>query len=218
MTAIFVNGEDPHKVTAAGMSGKPLNEVTKAERQNAKPANFGAIYGVGARGLIAIAWKTYGVVLTEDEAGEWLSVFARTFPDQVRWRSRHADQCEREGRIVMGRDASKGVGRIFPLSRMPAGKSSYTRSANYPVQGACADASMLALEAIDRLLFEQGIAGGPVAWLHDELVLEVPEADAPRAKELLEQAMTDAFAEIFPGAPLQGLVEAKIGDNWSEVK
>jgi DNA polymerase I-like protein with 3'-5' exonuclease and polymerase domains len=57
MTAIFVNGEDPHKVTASGMTGKPLDAVTKAERQNAKPVNFGAVYGCGAGGLVAIAWK-----------------------------------------------------------------------------------------------------------------------------------------------------------------
>ena len=48
-------------------------------------------------------------------------------------------------------------------------------------------------------------------------MLEVLEADAPKAKELLEKAMVEAFAETFPGAR-KGLVEAKIGDNWSEVK
>jgi DNA polymerase-1 len=76
----------------------------------------------------------------------------------------------------------------------------------------------LALEAIDRLLFEHGIDGGPILWMHDEIVLEVPEADAERAKELLERAMTEAFATTFPGAPLQDLVEARIGDTWAEVK
>jgi DNA polymerase-1 len=218
MTLIFINGEDPHKVTAAGMSGKTLDEVTKAERQAAKPVNFGIIFGCGARGLMVTAWKTYGVILTDAESSEWLHVFARTFPDHNIWRRRHADQCEREGRIVMGRDASRGIGRIFPLSRMPAGKSGYTRSANYPIQGACDDASMRALELVDQRLFEHGIAGGPVLWLHDEIICEVPEADAPKAKEILEQSMVEAFAEIFPGAPLKDLVEVKIGDNWSEVK
>jgi DNA polymerase I-like protein with 3'-5' exonuclease and polymerase domains len=77
---------------------------------------------------------------------------------------------------------------------------------------------MLALEAVDRLLFEAGFEGGPVIWMHDEIVLEVPEADAERARALLVQAMTDAFAETFPGAPLNGLVDVLIGDNWAAVK
>ena len=77
---------------------------------------------------------------------------------------------------------------------------------------------MLALAAIDDLLFERGIDGGPVAWLHDEIVIEVPEADARRASDLLAQAMTDAFAETFPGAPLNGLVVPKSGLNWGAAK
>jgi DNA polymerase I-like protein with 3'-5' exonuclease and polymerase domains len=77
---------------------------------------------------------------------------------------------------------------------------------------------MLALETIDRMLFEEGIEGGPVIWMHDEIVLEVSAADALKAKELLERAMVDAFAETFPGAPLSGLVEVKIGHDWAEVK
>ena len=91
-------------------------------------------------------------------------------------------------------------------------------SCNLPVQGACADASMLALAAIDELLFEHGINGGPVAWLHDEIVLEVPTEHAVKAAELLVKAMLDAFAETFPGAPLNGLVEANSGLNWAAAK
>ena len=118
----------------------------------------------------------------------------------------------------MGKDAGKGVGRIFPFSRLRPGKRGYTESCNYPVQGACADSSMLALEAIDQLLFEHGIDGGPVIWMHDEIVLEVPEADALKAKELLEKAMTDAFAETFPGAPLTAWSRRRSATTWSDVK
>ncbi len=101
---------------------------------------------------------------------------------------------------------------------MAEGKSFYTRSCNLPIQGACADAAMLALAAIDRMLFEEGIEGGPVAWVHDEILIEVAKADAERASVLLIKAMTDAFAETFPGAPLNGLVEAHIGMNWADAK
>jgi DNA polymerase I-like protein with 3'-5' exonuclease and polymerase domains len=56
---------------------------------------------------------------------------------------------------------------------------------------------MLALAAIDEALCEEGINGGPVAWLHDEIVLEVPIGEAMRAAELLEDAMVKTFAEPF---------------------
>ena len=45
---------------------------------------------------------------------------------------------------------------------------------------------------------DRGINGGPVAWLHDEIVLEVPSEHAVKAAELLVKAMLDAFAETFP--------------------
>jgi DNA polymerase I-like protein with 3'-5' exonuclease and polymerase domains len=77
---------------------------------------------------------------------------------------------------------------------------------------------MLALAAVDQLLFEEGIDGGPVAWLHDEIVMEIACEHADRAAALLAQAMTKAFAETFPGAPLEGLVEPHIGNSWGEAK
>ena len=90
-----------------------------------------------------------------------------------------------------------------------------TLCCNAPVQGACADAAMLALTWIDAALSEAGITGGPVLFVHDEIVLEVPEADAERAGALLVEAMTRAFAATFPNAPLTGLVELRIQAAWT---
>ena len=86
------------------------------------------------------------------------------------------------------------------------------------MQGACADAAMRALTIVERLLFNAGIEGGPVAWLHDEILLELPGADAEKAATLLQQAMTEAFAATFPGAPLNQLVKIGSGRTWCEAK
>ena len=79
----------------------------------------------------------------------------------------------------------KGMAAFYPRSWLAKDASFYTRGCNLPIQGACADAAMLALAAIDRMLFEEGIEGGPVAWVHDEILLEVAQADAERASVLL---------------------------------
>ena len=63
---------------------------------------------------------------------------------------------------------------------------------------------MLALAYVDDRLFEAGIEGGPVAWLHDEIVLEVREDQAERAAEILKQSMIDGFAETFPARRSMG--------------
>ena len=67
-------------------------------------------------------------------------------------------------------------------------------------------------------MFEAGIDGGPVARLHDEIVLEVRTDQVALAAKIFKQAMIDGFAETFPSAPLNGLVEPQIGQNWGEAK
>jgi DNA polymerase-1 len=218
MTAAFEKGLDLHRITAARMLGKTPEEVTAEERDAAKPVNFGACYGLGVKGLVRSAWDRYSIVLTDDEADLWLRAFKDAYPQLTRWRREHAWKCEDAQRVVIGKDAPRGRGRFFPKSRLKPGKSYYTRACNLPVQGSCADASMLALAAVDNALFDAEIDGGPIAWLHDEIVLEVPIEDAERAAALLKQAMVTAFAETFPGAPLRDLVEPRVGLGWGEAK
>ena len=142
------------------------------------------------------------------------------------WREDHANLCRARGCVRIGAKAGEDEGRIhrFAWNAAPkpgertGGEFSYTQSCNLPVQGACADASMLALALIDKALPAYGIAGGPVIWCHDEIVLEVREEDAERAAALLEEAMTLAFEQIFPGAPLTGLVSVHTGRSWEETK
>jgi DNA polymerase-1 len=110
-------------------------------------------------------------------------------------------------------DADEASGRRTPLPWR--GVLKRTLCCNAPVQGACAEAAMLALILIDAALVEAGIEGGPVLFVHDEIVLEVPEADAERAGVLLTDCMTRAFAATFPNAPLSHLVELKVREAWS---
>jgi DNA polymerase-1 len=94
----------------------------------------------------------------------------------------------------------------------------YTLCCNAPIQGACADVSMLALLKIDSALREARIDGGPILFVHDEIVIEVPEKDAEQAEKILKACMEAAFIETFPEAPRNRLVSTKIGTNWAEAK
>jgi DNA polymerase-1 len=220
MTRVFERGEDLHVLTArtmlgldeAGWLSLPEDE-RKQHRKHAKPVNFGRLYGQGARGLVASAWAQYGLILDLATAQAWIRAFEKTYPDYTRWCRTFSRACERSGRIPIGREG----GRIHEI-HWNSDRYRYTQCLNLPIQGACADAFMLALAMIDAALFEAGIEGGPVAAPHDEIVLEVPEADAARAAVLLKEAMTAAFVATFPGAPLRDLVAVKIGRSWAETK
>ncbi len=220
MTRVFERGEDLHALTArtmlgldeAGWLSLPKDE-RKQHRKHAKPVNFGRLYGQGAKGLVASAREQYGLIIDLTMAKESIGAFEAAYPDFARWCRAFARACERSGRIPIGREG----GRIHEIHWNAEGYR-YTQCLNLPIQGACADAFMLALAMIDAALFEAGIEGGPVAAPHDEIVLEVPQADAARAADLLREAMTAAFAATFPGAPLRDLVAVKIGRSWAETK
>ena len=218
MTEVFEQGLSLHKLTAARMLNTMPDRVSESEKQGAKAVNFGAVYGIGAAKLAESAWKNYQLILDVAEAKQWLNAFAQAYPVFARWRSDNHARCSAVRRILIGKDASQGLGRVFPFSRLPPGNEGYTRCCNLPVQGACADASMLALAYVDDRLFNARINGGLVAWLHDEFVLEVRANQAEHAAEILKQSMIDGFAETFPGAPLNGLVEPHKGMSWGEAK
>jgi DNA polymerase-1 len=200
------------------MLGVTPDQVSKEERRGAKNVNFGATYGIGAKTLAATAWNNYQLVLDLTEAKRWLDAFAQAYPVFARWRQENYARCSASRRILIGKDAAQGFGRVFPFSRLKSGDTGYTQSCNMGIQGACADASMLALALIDDRLFDANIDGGLVGWLHDEFIIEAREAQAERAAEIVKQSMIDGFAETFPGAPLNGLVEPHIGLNWGEAQ
>jgi DNA polymerase-1 len=163
MTEAFEQGLDLHRLTAARMVGKDPAEVTDEERKGAKAVNFGAIYGIGAASLVQSAWDQFDLVLDFEEAKAWLRAFSDAYRGLMQWRRSHFWLCEARRYILIGRDMSREIGRVYPQSRVPEEGSYYTRCCNLPVQGACADASMLALSLVDDRLFDAGIEGGPVA-------------------------------------------------------
>ena len=89
----------------------------------------------------------------------------------------------RRRRYCRRQASRKGDARVFELSWLKPDRYSYTVACDLPIQGACADAAMLALASIDAALVEEGIDGGPVAWLHDDIVPEVSAHQAdPRGR------------------------------------
>jgi DNA polymerase I-like protein with 3'-5' exonuclease and polymerase domains len=253
--ADFAAGVDPHYRQASAMLGIPEAEVTKDQRNHAKPINFGVIYGSGGRGLAASAWNNYGIRMTIEEALAGRDVLFKRYPGQLRWMEKNADRSMRRGFIEIGRlgrvieakwERAETSKRTAKRNGQPAdddyddeqdaaelaemwftmhgGRNShdsalrYTLCCNAPVQGACADAGMLALLRIDAALREAAIDGALAMFIHDEIVLEVAERQAEQARAILTECMVAAFAETFPDAPLTGLVATGVGATWSAAK
>ena len=208
---IYADGRDLHRITAAATAGVRLEEITKEQRNRAKPVNFGSIYGMGAPGLAASAWNNYRVEMSLVKAEQALAAFFRKFSRLRMWMRNNADACQRRHRIEIG------IGRVVEDAWEPEGIR-YTQCCNLPVQGACADAMMRAVAGIHRRIHAEQVDAALVAQVHDEIIIESSVPDAERVRVIMKDEMITAFVATFPGAQTTALVEVKTGKSWAELK
>jgi DNA polymerase-1 len=204
----FAQGQDIHAATAAAVFGIPLDQVTKEQRSFAKRVNFGIIYGMGAYRLAQDS------ELTLAQAREFIDTYFARLP-QVEAYLEGTKQQARKGPIqtLFGRK------RIFPTLLNAGGRSNAQAvnaeervAINMPIQGTAADIMKQAMINLYRALNQSGLKGRMILQVHDELVLEVPEAEVPATRDLTVQVM-EGVCELR--APLRA--NAQVGDNWNEM-
>lgn len=192
------DGEDMH-VLAASRANLGDRERTggavESARQRGKGLNYSICYGAGERSLM----KSLG--LDQKNVRQVLDRYHRAFPEVKRLQRQIEFRLEDQGYI------KSAWGRRFRVERN-ARREAY-KFTNYLVQGTSADLLKDALVKVHK-------AGLPViAAVHDELVLEVPEADAEEAAQTLVEALTD-HPRITEKVPIEA--DAQIVDRWSDAK
>ncbi len=200
MIAAYRANEDLHRLTASLISGKPLVEITKQDRQAAKAVNFGLIYAMGAKGLQAYARDTYGQDMTLEEATRFRDRFFAAYEGIASWHRRLRQHPPTESRTLAGRKHSY---------REAAGLSGLT---NTPVQGSAADIVKQALGLlVDALAPTTAYI---VAMVHDEILIEADECEAGSVAELLKKTMESAGAHYLKRVPV--VAEVQVADSWAE--
>lgn len=211
MTQVFQQGKDLHTITATQIYGVAEDEVTKEQRQVSKSANFGLLYGSGAKGLRNYAAAT-GIQMDLDEAAEVREKFHAAYKGISAWQRKNA------------RDADKAKGnpsiriRISGLRRfLPGENNKLTTRCNTPIQGAGAAVLKLTLGKLWPLLHADGEDVVRLAGVvHDEIVLLVAEEHADAWALQLQSVMEEAEAKWLGEIP--PLAEAKVGDSWDKAK
>ena len=173
MIDAYNRGEDLHKLTASIVLNKPLDEISKGDRQIAKSANFGLIYGSSINGFRSYAEGNYGISLTEKEAKKIMDNFFKSYSGLAKWhkqtKSRFYNQGINETRTLSGRS------RYFD-------KSTPQQILNTPVQGLGADMLKLALGKLVSAL--KGLDCKILATVHDEIILEAREEIADKVANI----------------------------------
>jgi len=200
----FRDGVDVHAATAAKIFRVPVESVDADQRRMAKTANFGIMYGISAFGLAqrlkcsrAVAKK-----LIDDYFLSFPSI--RSFIDQTLAKARETLYTE----TMLGRrryipDINSNNANIRSIAERNA--------VNAPIQGTAADIIKMAMIRVDERLCRESLKSQLVLQIHDELLLEVPEAEIETVKALLVEEMENVMELSVPLT-----VECNYGKTWLE--
>jgi DNA polymerase-1 len=200
----FAAGEDIHRATAAEVFGRSLADVSPEERRYAKVINFGLIYGMSAFGL------AQQLGLERATAQAYIASYFTRYPGVAKYMEDTRRSARDRGYVetVLGR-------RLWLpeiKSANPARRSGAERAAiNAPMQGTAADLIKLAMIAVQGWLEREKLASKLIMQVHDELVLEVPDAELAHVKAEVPLLMS-GVAELK--VPL--VVDVGSGQNWEK--
>ena len=200
----FADGMDVHRATAAEVFGTEPAAVTSEQRRYAKTINFGLIYGMGAFGLAS------SLGIERSAATSYIERYFARYPsvkaymDETRASAKDKGYVETLfGRRIYLPEINGGSG--------PRRAGAERQAINAPMQGTAADLIKLAMVAVQNALLAERRATKLVMQVHDELVLEVPEAELDWVKAAVPRLMA-GVAQLK--VPL--VAEVGIGRNWDQ--
>jgi DNA polymerase-1 len=203
LRASFESGEDLHARTAGETFGVPPGEVTRQQRDIAKMINYGIAYGLSAFGL------AHRLGLEKQEAGVIIEKYFSRYRFVKQWLDDTIAEARRTGMVktLFGRR------RYLPdiNSKNATARNAAERTAvNTPIQGTAADLVKRAMLRVDAALKDRYRAR-MLLQVHDELVLEAPQAEVAEVGPLVMAQMRGA-ADL--AVPLE--VELGEGNTWAE--
>lgn len=202
MIDAFNSGADIHTATAAQVFGLPPEMITPQLRSRAKAVNFGIVYGIGAFSLA----KDIGV--SNKEAKEYIDSYMHTYQGVAAYMQRMIDAAKDTGY------ATTLFGRRRYLPELAASNHMLRAfgervARNMPIQGTAADIIKIAMVRVDRRLYAERMESRLILQVHDELIVEAPEAEADRALQIVTEEMEHAcdMAVLLRA-------DGKIGQTW----
>ncbi len=204
MIEAFKSGEDIHTVTASQVFNQPVEWVTPEMRSSAKAVNFGIVYGIGAFSL------SKDIDVSVKQADEYIKAYLSKYSGVAAYMEKNVSDAKKNGYVTTMFGRRRYIPELSMSNKLvqAAGKR---MAMNTPIQGTAADIIKLAMVKVyDRLRRELPDAK-LILQVHDELIVEVKEAEAEKAAAILREEMEKA---VTLSVPLTA--DAKIGDSWYE--
>jgi DNA polymerase I-like protein with 3'-5' exonuclease and polymerase domains len=209
---LLERGDDFHGFNTKAFFGLdgPVNDVKHTHaghRKVGKEGGLSVLYGAGARRMQNIGLK-YGHSWSLDEAKRKVQTLRDAYPG-IKTFKRELDEMAKH-RPVTGYFGQKYT--------YPDHEDIYMKAFNTCIQGS---ASQIVVESACRIqerFDAEGIEGGPVLVVHDEIVTVVPEQGHPKheqAVEIIKHTMTD-WPLPTPYGNVRLEVEGKVSKRWEK--
>ncbi|HZW11647.1 MAG TPA: DNA polymerase I [Noviherbaspirillum sp.] len=200
----FAEGEDIHRATAAEIFGVAPQDVTSEQRRYAKVINFGLIYGMSAFGLAS------NLGIERSAAQMYIDKYFQRYPAVAQYMADTRMQAKARGYV------ETVFGRRLWLAEInspngPRRQAAERAAINAPMQGTAADLIKLSMIAVQDWLEAERLESKMVMQVHDELVLEVREAELPYIQQKLPELMRGVGSLKVPL-----IAEVGVGRNWEE--
>ena len=206
MQQAFLSGADFHTVTAAKVFHVPEAEVTHEMRSRAKAVNFGIVYGMSAFSL------SQDIHVTVAEAKDYMERYFATYPGVKQYMTDIVALAKEQGYVETLYHRRRALPEIRSSNFIQ--RSFGERVAlNMPIQGTAADVMKLAMIRVYDRLRRENLQAKLIMQVHDELIVECPEAERETVETLLRQEMEQVAALSVPL-----IAEAHSGKNWLEAK
>jgi DNA polymerase-1 len=198
----FAADMDIHRFVASQIFNVPVEKVTSEMRSRCKAVNFGIIYGQGALGL------AHGTGLTLADAKKFIEDYFARYSSIRQFMDGVVEQATKNGYVETILHRRR---KILNLESGNPGKRAQARrlAVNTVIQGSAADLIKVAMVNIQRKIESENLPVKMILQVHDELVFELPTAEAERHSKWIAEEMTGA---IKLDVPLK--VDITYGPSW----
>ncbi len=206
LTKAFSQGVDVHSLTASGVFGVDIDDVTPTMRSHAKTVNFGIVYGMGEFSLA----KDLGISVKE--ARDYIQNYFDKYKGVKRYMDTIIEEAKEKGYVETMFSRRRTIAEVNSSNFMirSAGERMVR---NTPIQGSAADIIKIAMVKVHDELCKRGLQAKLILQVHDELIIETPESEIGEVTQILTSAMTSA-AKL--SVPL--VAEANSGKSWYDAK
>ncbi len=201
----YKQDDDIHKVTASKVFHIPFDQVSPAQRNNAKAVNFGIIYGISSFGL------GQDLNISRKEAEEYIDQYFKSYPKIKEFLDLQVEKGKEQGYVTTLFDRRRPIPELKSSNYMQR-QFGERIAMNSPIQGTAADIIKIAMNNVNNELKKKGFKSRLILQVHDELLIEAKEEEIDQVKEILVKEMKNATSL---SVPLE--VEVSTGHNWYEV-